>query len=484
MLAADSRMGSPAACVGGNVAEMFAVLAPTPHEIQARTGKKWASLQPGGTPLVTLDVRGAPATNGQYLFPFGMGLGGLDVPNPLEFNLAQVDAPFSFSGIPWNLDRRLGPGGCDGGCPATPQPLDPFPWEENDPRAQASLIPTGPVSSAGLTASTLSSAADRIISYLDPALGRFNGNATRLAWPPPTPPAAPVVGPADLPLVCAAPLPPNNPPVANPDAAITDAGAPVTVAVLANDSDPDGNPLAVVAVGPANHGTVVNNGSSVTYTPAAGFFGADAFAYTIADGAGGTATGVVDVAVNRPANLPPVASADAAAAIAGTPATIPVLANDTDPDGDPLSIVAVTQGASGQVVNNGVSVTYTAAAGFSGTDAFTYMIADGKGGVAVGAVTVAVQAPVVEQLAVLQFTYLLNGPEWRVAGTSSVPGAVITIHQGATLGGTVIGTATVLANGSWSFREKPARVPVDATRHVSIESSGGAVRLNQPVIVR
>ena len=488
-LRADTRFAALNLCPNGgasgsNIAEMFAVLSPTPHEVQARTGKKYASLQAGGTPLVTLDVRGNQATNGQYRFPFGMGLGGLDVPNPLEFNLAAVDAPYSFSGIPWNLDRRLGPGGCDGACPAAPAPLDPVPFEGVDPRSLATAMPTGSIVAGYYTAVSLPRAADRILSFVDPVLGKFNGNATRLAWPPADPPPAPVAAPADLALVCAPPAPANSPPLAGPDAAITTAGVPVTVAVLANDSDPDGNPLTVVSVGPASAGAVVNNGSSVTYTPAAGFTGADAFAYVIADGAGGTATGTVDVTVIPAANTPPVAVADAATAVSGVPATIPVLANDSDADGDPLSIVAITQGTSGRVVNNGVSVTYTPFGSFTGTDAFTYLVADGRGGVAIGAVSVAVSPPLLERLSVTTALYLVGNLEWRVGGTTTVPGAVVTVHLGPDLGGPVLGTATAAATGAWSFRQRPALLPVDATRRVAVESTGGAVRLDLPVTVR
>ena len=64
--------------------------------------------------------------------------------------------------------------------------------------------------------------------------------------------------------------------------------------------------------------------------------------------------------------------------------TIPVLANDTDANGDPLSVSAVTNGTKGTVVNNGTSVTYTPNAGTSGTDTFTYTVADGRGGLATG----------------------------------------------------------------------------------------------------
>jgi Ca2+-binding RTX toxin-like protein len=84
------------------------------------------------------------------------------------------------------------------------------------------------------------------------------------------------------------------------NSAATDEGTPVTVAVLANDSDPDGNPLTVSAVSQGANGTVAINGdNTVTYTPNPSFFGADSFTYTAADGQGGFTVATVSVAVRN-----------------------------------------------------------------------------------------------------------------------------------------------------------------------------------------
>src|SRR5215510_111361 len=73
---------------------------------------------------------------------------------------------------------------------------------------------------------------------------------------------------------------------------------------------------------------------------------------------------------------PPIALADTVSTPAGTPVTIAVLANDTDPNGAPLTLTAVTQGAHGIVIISGTTVTYTPAPNFLGTDQFTYTITD------------------------------------------------------------------------------------------------------------
>jgi len=186
---------------------------------------------------------------------------------------------------------------------------------------------------------------------------------------------------------------PNRPPRATDDAATTAFGVPATIDVLANDTDPDGDALTITAVTPPASGTATTNGTAITYTPAAGFAGVDRFTYTISDGRGGTSSATVTVTVTPQPNRPPVAVDDTATTIAPQPVTIAVLANDSDPDGDPLTIIGVTAPASGTVAATGNAIVYTPAAGFVGTDRFTYTIDDGHGGSATANVSVTVNPP-------------------------------------------------------------------------------------------
>ncbi len=193
----------------------------------------------------------------------------------------------------------------------------------------------------------------------------------------------------------------NHAPVAVSDSVTTTEGSPVTTGnVLANDTDPDGDTLSIAGAdsSSAEGGSVVNNGDGTfTYTPPAGFSGADSFTYMVSDGNGAQAQGTVNITVSKvvPVNNPPVAGEDAVTTRQDSPVTIDnLLANDSDPDGDTLTVSGVdTQSAQGgAVVDNGDgSYTYTPPAGFSGSDSFGYMISDGRGGQAQGLVSITVE---------------------------------------------------------------------------------------------
>ena len=190
----------------------------------------------------------------------------------------------------------------------------------------------------------------------------------------------------------------NRPPEANDNEfSVEQDSADNPFDVLANDSDPDGDPLTIVSVTTPGNGEAVISGDVILYTPAAGFSGTDTFSYTIDDGFGGQATATVTVTVER-SNQPPEANDVSASTVRTQPVDIDVLANDSDPDGDPLSIVDISQPANGSVVLSGDLVRYQPDQLFFGEDTFTYTISDGRGGEATATVRVDVafanQAPV------------------------------------------------------------------------------------------
>ena len=182
----------------------------------------------------------------------------------------------------------------------------------------------------------------------------------------------------------------NASPVAVDDEAVTDTNTQVTIDVLANDSDPNGDPIRVISVtDPANGSvTVEDDGSLTYYAPAPGFKGPDNFDYTISDGNGGTATATVRVTVR---NAPPNVRGETRT-MSGDSITVAVLANDTDPNGDTLVIADfdATSAQGGTVTQQGQSLTYTPAAGFHGTDTVDYVVSDGDGGTGTGTLTIVV----------------------------------------------------------------------------------------------
>ena len=103
------------------------------------------------------------------------------------------------------------------------------------------------------------------------------------------------------------------------------------------------------------------------------------------DGNGGLDSQTISVTVTD-ANDAPVVTDDAVRIKEDTAVTGSVLANDSDVDGDSLTVASVTQGTNGAVTTNGTKVTYTPNGNFHGTDSFTYTVSDGNGGEAGGTV--------------------------------------------------------------------------------------------------
>jgi len=189
-------------------------------------------------------------------------------------------------------------------------------------------------------------------------------------------------------------FPDNRPPTARHDAAVVPEDLSVEIAVLANDSDPDGDAFSLVALGGAANGSVTQlPGGAVRYTPRANFNGIDTFEYRLADDRFGKSRGTVTVTVT-PVPDAPVTGPDVLSAFAGRHFTLRPLVNDSDPDGDALTLdgLATTPRGTAVVGRDGV-LEYTAPAGFSGTDSFRYRVRDASGLTATGAIDVDVIGP-------------------------------------------------------------------------------------------
>jgi hypothetical protein len=183
----------------------------------------------------------------------------------------------------------------------------------------------------------------------------------------------------------------STPPVANDDTATVAENGSVAIPVLANDSDPSGNPLSISSVTPGANGTVAITADGVVYTPKANWYGADTFSYSITNGNGAYATAKVSVTVNK-VNLPPVATADSYILSADGTLTVSaadgVLANDTDPNGSSLTATLLSGPSVGTLdLQSDGSFTYSTPLGFVGKTTFTYQVTNGSGQTSTATVT-------------------------------------------------------------------------------------------------
>ncbi|MFA7274273.1 MAG: Ig-like domain-containing protein [Crocinitomicaceae bacterium] len=178
----------------------------------------------------------------------------------------------------------------------------------------------------------------------------------------------------------------NNPPIANNDFVVTLINTPIIINPIANDFDVNGDPLSVTtSIGTLPSGGMVGITASglITYAPAPGYTGLDSIPYQICDN--GTLP-LCDVAwiyiqvvpVVDSSNVPPIATNDYAFTNEDSPITVPVLNNDSDPNGNsigsPTILVGPMFGAA--VVNPDSTITYIPGPNFNGTDTITYQICD------------------------------------------------------------------------------------------------------------
>ncbi|WP_082573296.1 beta strand repeat-containing protein [Nocardioides sp. Root614] len=282
---------------------------------------------------------------------------------------------------------------------------------------------------------------------------------------------------------------PNTDPAAVDDVkTVAEDSSGVVVDVLDNDSDADGDALSVSAIDDTGtDGAVTNNGTDVTYDPngafdslGAGESATDTFEYTVSDGNGGTDTASVTITVTGVAtpNTDPVAVDDEkTVAEDSSGVVVDVLDNDTDADGDALSVSDIDQtGTDGVVTNNGTDVTYDPSGAFdslgvgeSTTDTFGYTVADESGGTDTGTVTITVTgvngAPVIADIETAALGYVENAPATPLTATGSVSDVdsddfntgtlTVSFSAGgqaedrlAVPGGTTIGTVSGGTNGS------------------------------------
>ncbi len=183
----------------------------------------------------------------------------------------------------------------------------------------------------------------------------------------------------------------DDPPVATDDSSSGMQDTSLSIPVTSNDYDPDGGPVAVVAVGKAEHGTArVLSAGAVVYEPRGGYLGTDTFTYDIVDATGNSASADVEVHVfgTGEDNQAPSTSGDRAQTVVGKTVEIDVLANDIDPEQQALVISEVAQPPSDRGVVSVIPAAVTGRpmlrfesdpAAPPGTVTFTYRAADSEG---------------------------------------------------------------------------------------------------------
>jgi len=173
----------------------------------------------------------------------------------------------------------------------------------------------------------------------------------------------------------------NTAPVAHSQMVTTAEDNGVEITLSATDANVN-NELTYTIVTNPQHGTLSGTGHTLTYTPEANYHGADSFTFKASDG--GTDSNTATVTVNVTAVPDAPAAQDDTANINEDSGANPisVLANDTDADGDSLTVTAVTPGSHGSVAitEAGTGLSYTPQPDFFGADSFSYTVSDGQGG--------------------------------------------------------------------------------------------------------
>jgi|GEM_PF-5874378 len=189
-------------------------------------------------------------------------------------------------------------------------------------------------------------------------------------------------------------------PTANDDTATTDEDTSVTVDVVANDTDPNGDALDVsdITNGPS-HGTAQITGESndkIQFDPGDDATANVSITYEVSDGNGGADAATLNVTVD-PVNDAPTANDDSATTDEDTSVIVDVVANDSDVDGDALDVSAITNGPShgtAQITGpNNDKIQFDPGDDATANVSITYEVSDGNGGTDTATLNVTV-APV------------------------------------------------------------------------------------------
>jgi hypothetical protein len=274
----------------------------------------------------------------------------------------------------------------------------------------------------------------------------------------------------------------NDPPFAVDDTENGSEGSPVTGDLSTNDYDPNGDPLVYdpnPSRGPDNGTVVINPDGTFTYTPDPGYTGPDEFVYVVCDTAGLCDSATVHIIVLPSGD--PLAIDDINTTFVDSTVTGNVLTNDSDPDGDPLTVntTPVDGPDNGTVtLNPDGTYTYTPDPGFTGDDSFQYQVCDGSGLCDTATVTIAVIDPLppgnnppvanndpVETIQDEPFSGNLTSNDFDPDGDP------ITLNT-TPVDGPDNGTVTINPDGSFTYTPDPGFVGKDDFQYQICDSNG------------
>lgn len=265
----------------------------------------------------------------------------------------------------------------------------------------------------------------------------------------------------------------NDNPVAVNDNVTTSEDTSIDITPLSNDTDVENDTLSFI-INSATNGTFqIISATVVRFTPTANFNGAATMQYTVTDPSGGSATGEIIINVTA-VNDAPIAVTDTATVNEGETIVISPITNDSDVEGDNLTITAATTTIGSVTVNtDATTLTYTAPSGFSGVAVISYTLTDATTSVT-GTVNVTVNDVNFGPTAVND-TFNVNAGETNtlnvVSNDTDPDGDNLTITAATTTLGTVtIVTDSVSSTLSYAA---PADTTATATISYTISDAGG-----------
>ncbi len=260
----------------------------------------------------------------------------------------------------------------------------------------------------------------------------------------------------------------NQVPIANEDTFTMPWNSSAEFDVLANDTDDDGDTLSIVHVS-AQFGSVeITPEQRIRYTSVTNFAGVDVISYSISDGQGGT--GFSRATITVAGNMAPVAVDDIAQTANRSLVVIDVLANDSDPNGDELTVTSASAQNGRTFINDGKTIGYVPQSGFAGEDTLTYRISDGKGGVAEAQVFISVaenQPPVAnsntasgDNISTIFIDVLGNDTDPEMDEITLLSASA------------EVGSVSVMSNGLLRYTPKSGYVGMDTIRYVIADAYG------------